>query len=280
MSRRRTAQAAVIRAREPGTLSSPPPRPQLAPRPDVPDVRRVSTFGYRVFDDHCDNIPLEGPPRTVATISPNSYGMATRDPEFREALQNADYLVLDGVYFGLAALLLQRKKTKINNGPTVFASVIRRLNERGGRVFFLGSTDQTLAAIRARLARECPNLTAECFSPPFKPEFSAAEEAQMAEAINAFRPDVVFVGMTAPKQEKWAWRNRDRLDTSLIVSVGAVFDWYAGNEPEIAPIWWKLHLGWLIRTIRRPEILKRYPNIGIFFWHLLLALLGLKRVNP
>jgi N-acetylglucosaminyldiphosphoundecaprenol N-acetyl-beta-D-mannosaminyltransferase len=245
-----------------------------------PRHRFVTTFGYRVLDEDCDNIPLDGPPRTVATISPNSYGLATRDPEFRAALQNADYLVLDGVYFGLAALLLQRRKTCINNGPKVFASLIRRLNERGGRVFFLGSTEETLAKIRARLARECPNLVVECYSPPFKPAFSEEDESAMAAAINAFCPDVVFVGMTAPKQEKWAHRNRGRLDTSLIVSVGAVFDWYAGNEAEIAPIWWKLHLGWLIRTIRRPEILKRYPSIGIYFWHLMLALLRLKKVNP
>lgn len=241
--------------------------------------RFVATFGYRVFDDDCDNIPLDGPARTVSTISPNSYGIATRDAEFREALQQADYLVLDGVYFGLGALLLKRRKTRINNGPTVFASVLRRLNERHARVFFLGATDETLDKIRARCARECPNLTVECFSPPFKPAFSAEDDAAMVAAINAFRPHAVFVGMTAPKQEKWAHRHRGELDTSLIVSIGGVFDWYAGNEAEISPLWWKLHLGWLIRTIRRPEILKRYPNIGIYFWHLLLALVRLKSVK-
>lgn len=244
------------------------------------DERFVAAFGYRVFDEDCANIPLDGPARTISTISPNSYGIATRDAEFRAALQNADYLVLDGVYFGLAALLLEGRKTRINNGPTVFASLLQRLNERSARVFFLGSTDGTLGKIRERLARECPHLSVECYSPPFKPEFTAEDERAMAEAINTFRPHAVFVGMTAPKQEKWAHRHRGRLDTSLIVSVGGVFDWYAGNEAEISPLWWKLHMGWLIRTIRRPEILKRYPNIGIYFWHLLLAVLRVKRVNP
>ncbi|HEX7060698.1 MAG TPA: WecB/TagA/CpsF family glycosyltransferase [Woeseiaceae bacterium] len=242
-------------------------------------ARCVASFGFRVYDDHCDNIPLDGPARTVSTISPNSYGIATRDAEFRAALQNADYLVLDGVYFGLAALLLEGRKTRINNGPTVFASLLRRLNERHARVFFLGSKDETLEKIRARCAREYPNLVVQGYSPPFKPVFSAEDDARMVAAINAFRPHAVFVGMTAPKQEKWAHRHRDRLDTSLIVSIGGVFDWFAGNEAEIAPIWWKLHLGWLIRTIRRPEILKRYPNIGIYFWHLLLALLRIKPVK-
>jgi N-acetylglucosaminyldiphosphoundecaprenol N-acetyl-beta-D-mannosaminyltransferase len=61
------------------------------------------------------------------------------------------------------------------------------------------------------------------------------------------------------------------------VSIGGVFDWYAGTEPEVAPIWWKLKLVWLVRTIRRPELLKRYPNIAIFVWHLLLVMMKLKR---
>lgn len=242
--------------------------------------RFITTFGYRVYNDDCGHIPIQGRPRTVSTISPNSYGMATRDPAFREALQNADYLVLDGVYFGLGALLLQGRKTRINNGPTVFATLLERLDRMQARVFFLGSTEETLQKIQARLERECPNITAAWYSPPFKPEFSAEDNAAMVAAINGFRPHAVFIGMTAPKQEKWAYAHRDRLDTCLIASVGAVFDWYAGNEAEISPIWWKLHMGWLIRTIRRPEILRRYPNIGIYFWHLLLALARLKPVNP
>jgi N-acetylglucosaminyldiphosphoundecaprenol N-acetyl-beta-D-mannosaminyltransferase len=83
--------------------------------------------------------------------------------------------------------------------------------------------------------------------------------------------------MTCPKQEKWAYEHKAKVNAGLICCIGAVFDWYAGNEKTIAPIWWKLRLGWLIRTINRPEILKRYPNIGVFFWHLLLAIIGIKK---
>ena len=100
----------------------------------------------------------------------------------------------------------------------------------------------------------------------------------MIEAINNFKPDIVFVGMTCPKQEKWANQNKSRLNTKLICSVGAVFDWYAGNQKDIHPLWWKLRLAWLKRTIDRPEILKRYPNIGIFLWHLILSLLRIKKI--
>jgi N-acetylglucosaminyldiphosphoundecaprenol N-acetyl-beta-D-mannosaminyltransferase len=238
--------------------------------------RTVETFGLHVFDDDLSVIPIARPCRTVQTISPNSYGIATRDPAFWRALKSADYLVLDGVYFALSSLILKGKGIRPNQGWDVFTHFLSRLDD-GGRVFFLGAAPATLSAITARMTIEHPKIAVECYSPPYKAEFDDTDNASMVAAINKFKPDIVFVGMTAPKQEKWAHSHRDRLDAALVVSIGGVFDWYAGNEKLIAPIWWKLRLGWLIRTIQRPAILKRYPNIGIFFGHLFLALFGLKR---
>lgn len=243
------------------------------------NLARVRALGLDVLNEDFSAVPIKGPPRVVSTVSPNSYGMSTRDEEFKDALQGADILVLDGVYFGLAGILLSGERIRINNGPSVFKNLVQRLDTQSGSVFFMGSMDSTLDKIRERMAKEYPNVRVGTFSPPYKPKLSESDNEAIAAAINEFQPDVVFVGMTAPKQEKWAFENRDRLNTGLIVSIGAVFDWFAGNEREVSPIWWKLHLGWLIRTIHRPEILKRYPNVGIFFWHLFLAILRIKRVD-
>ncbi len=236
----------------------------------------VTVLGYPVWNRGLDAIPISRPARVIATISPNSYGMATQQPDLRQALRAADYLVLDGVYFGLGAILLEGRRVRINNGPSVFAHFMQRLNDTGGRAFFLGSTAETLSKMKSRASQDYPRVSTATYSPPFVKEFSADDDRAMIDAINAFKPDVVFVGMTAPKQELWAYRNRPSADAGLIASVGAVFDWFAGNESEIAPIWWKLHLGWLIRTIRRPEILRRYPSIFIFFRDLAIALVKLK----
>lgn len=238
----------------------------------------IESFGFRVYSDSLEKIPVNGKKGYVLnTISPNSYGISTKDEVFRESLKKSDYLVLDGVYFALASIFLNRKNIKKNQGLEVFYHFMERMNSNNGKVFFLGSSIQTLEKIKNNASNDFPGITVGYYSPPYKAEFSEEENRQMTDAINAFEPDIVFVGMTCPKQEKWAIRNRNNLNASLICCVGAVFDWYAGNEKIIAPIWWKLRLAWLVRTINRPEILKRYPNIAIFFWHLMQAILGNKK---
>ncbi|MDB4048303.1 WecB/TagA/CpsF family glycosyltransferase [Polaribacter sp.] len=241
-------------------------------------MKLIEIFGLKVFSDHLKSININSNrTMTINTISPNSYGISTKDPLFKEALKKSDYLVLDGVYFALASIFIKGKNIKKNQGPEVFDFFIKKMNSESGRVFFLGASSKTLEKIKHRLKSEYKNITSEFLSPPFKSDFSIEDNNLMVEAINNFKPDIVFVGMTCPKQEKWAHQNKNKLDVKLICSVGAVFDWYAGNQKDIHPLWWKLRLGWLKRTIDRPEILKRYPNIGIFFWHLILAFLRIKK---
>ena len=235
-------------------------------------------MGFDVFSDSLKNISLNNAvAKTLNTISPNSYGISTKDSDFKQSLKESDYLVLDGVYFALASILLRARNIKKNQGLAVFNFFIKKINKDKGRVFFLGSSQSTLDKINNKLKVEYSNISAEFMSPPFKSKFSEEDNALMIEKINEFKPDIVFVGMTCPKQEKWANKNKNKLNTKLICSIGAVFDWYAGNQKDIHPIWWKLRLGWLKRTIDRPEILKRYPNIGIFIWHLILAVLRIKK---
>ena len=149
-----------------------------------------------------------------------------------------------------------------------------------GKAFFLGSTEEVLSRIKKRIHKEYPNIEVDYFSPPYRKEFSDEENEVMINRINQFRPDIAFVGMTAPKQEKWSVNHKDKLQAGLVISIGNVFDWYAGTQKAIHPFWFKVRLGWLVRIFLRPEIFKR--NIGnqmLFFWHLLLIILKIKKNN-
>ncbi len=140
---------------------------------------------------------------------------------------------------------------------------------RKKRVLFLGSSEAVLAKIKARAAVEYPNVEVHTYSPPYKPEFSNEDNEAMFTAIHAVNPDVLFIGMTAPKQEKWAYEHMVKLDVKgHIGTIGAVFDFYAGTV-ERAPLWWQEHsLEWLYRLIKEPRRMWRRYLLGNiqFIW--------------
>ena len=242
-------------------------------------IKYVSVLGYKVFSDNLNKISIsERECRVINCISPNTYTLAMKDKEFGIELKKTEFLVLDGVYFALASILLAGKNIKKNQGPDVYNHFIQRLNENSGRAFFLGSSDMVLQKIKDRAEKEFPNITVGTFSPPFKQYFNEVDNQEMISKINEFKPDILFVGMTAPKQEKWAIQHREKIDTGIIINIGNVFDWYAGTQKPIHPFYFKIRMGWLARIFLRPEIFKRnIKNQLLFFWDLFLIFIRIKK---
>lgn len=232
--------------------------------------------GYTIIKDSLDCVPMDGK-FVINTISPNSYGISVKDQDMNDALKGADYLDLDGVYFGWLPWFRDGKKAKRITGWDCFVYYADKLNKTSGKMFLLGSTEKTLSLMKARLAKEYPNVKVETYSPPYKPVFSDEDNKKMYEAINKFEPDVLIIGMTAPKQEKWAYQNKSFCNFHVSIAVGNVFDWYAGNTKRPNVFWQKIGMEWLVRIFYRPEIFRR--NIGNqmrFFRHLTLDLLHVR----
>lgn len=216
----------------------------------------------------------EGPCRWMACLNPHSYVTAKEDALFRAALRQADWLVPDGVGVVIAGKFLGRSLAGRITGFDIFDGVMAALNARGGRVFFLGSSDETLAAIAKRLAQDYPQVTfAGSWSPPFRPEFTAEDSDSMIAAINCARADVLWVGMSAPKQEKWIARHRDRLDIRFAGAIGAVFDFYTGKIRRSPVIFQRFGLEWLPRLVQEPRRLWRRIGVSapIFLWDMVRA---------
>jgi N-acetylglucosaminyldiphosphoundecaprenol N-acetyl-beta-D-mannosaminyltransferase len=197
--------------------------------------------------------------------------VALDDTLFSQALRDADWLVPDGAGVVMASRVLGRGVTERVTGSDIFSALHQRMNSAGGmKVFFLGATEGTLALIRARLVREYPDITvAGTYSPPFKAAYSNEEIDDMVKAINAVEPDVLWVGMTAPKQEKWIYQNRVRLKVKFAGAIGAVFDFYAGQVKRSHPVFQRLGLEWLPRLIQEPKRLWRriFVSAPLFVWH-------------
>ena len=144
---------------------------------------------------------------------------------------------------------------------------------------FLGSSEKVLALIQERATVDYPNLEVVTYSPPYKSEFSEEDNQAMIQAINKANPDLLWIGMTAPKQEKWTYQHWKELDIHCHVgTIGAVFDFYAGTV-ERAPLWWQKHsLEWLYRLLFEPKRMWRRYVIGIplFLWNILKEKIGKK----
>ena len=138
------------------------------------------------------------------------------------------------------------------------------------KVMFMGSSEKVLGLIREKAKVMYPHIEVVTYSPPYKPEFTEEDNAAIIKAINDANPDLLWIGMTAPKQEKWAYSHWDELDIHCHCgTIGAVFDFFAGTAKR-APKWWQEHsLEWLYRLIIEPKRMWRRYIIGnaLFLWN-------------
>lgn len=201
----------------------------------------------------------------INTINAHSYNTALKDPLFAEALQNGDALIPDGASIVMACKWLKAKSQPRERiaGWDLFCLEMEKLNKKGGKCFFMGSSPKVLSLIEEKAKIIYPNIIVETYSPPFKPEFSEEENKAIIHAINAANPDLLWIGMTAPKQEKWVYSHWNELNINCHVgTIGAVFDFFAGTMQR-APIWWQEHsLEWLYRLIKEPKRMWRRYIIG------------------
>ena len=201
----------------------------------------------------------------INTLNAHSYNMSLEDEVFAQALQGGDYLIPDGMSIVKACKWLKaesRPKERIA-GWDLFVFEMEKLNIRGGKCFFMGSSEAVLARIRERCAKDYPNIAVETYSPPYKPVFSAEDNAAIVDAINQADPDLLWIGLTAPKQEKWAYEHWPELNIHCHCgTVGAVFDFYAGTVKR-APVWMQnAGLEWFYRFVREPARMWRRYIIG------------------
>jgi len=226
----------------------------------------MTILGYRI-DTQLPKFPIAGK-LVVNTLNPHSYVVAQKDTSFREALQASDVLVPDGVGVCWAAKVLHGVTVRKIAGYDIHTYMLDQASRHQLSIFYLGAATDTLEIIEAKIRKEYPDIRVGSYSPPFKQVFDADDSLAMRRSVEDFAPDILFVGMTAPKQEKWVQQNRDLLSAKVICSIGAVFDFYAGKVQRPSQFWIKLGLEWLPRLLREPRRLwsRMIISAPIFIW--------------
>jgi N-acetylglucosaminyldiphosphoundecaprenol N-acetyl-beta-D-mannosaminyltransferase len=229
-------------------------------------------LNYNLYDGELTDISLESK-TTINTINQYSYCIAQEDQEFQAALKDSDILLPDGEGVVLAERFLTGKRLTKISGTDVHMHLLKKLNDKGGRCFYLGSSTETLKKIKAKIRREYPNIEMGYFAPPFKAVFSEEENNEMIEAINSFTPDALFIGLTAPKQEKLSHQFKSRLNVKIICAIGAVFDFYSDTVKRPNKVLVGLKLEWLGRLLTDPmKMWKRYLYYGPIYIYSILKI--------
>ena len=215
---------------------------------------------YTLFNQPLDEI--KQPKVLINTLNAHSFNTSLNDSDFKKALQYSYILLPDGISVVWAKRMLTGEKLQKIAGADLFFYEMDRINAMSGKCFFLGSSEKILQLIRKRAAIEYPNVKISSYSPPFKNEFNEEENKTMIDMVNEVKPDVLFVGMTAPKQEKWAYQHFVELQVGHVCCIGAVFDFYAGTVKR-APEWLiKIGFEWSYRLIKEPRRMWRRYLIG------------------
>ncbi len=238
----------------------------------------MNIMNYEVFTDELNTLDLSKR-QVINTINPHSYVTAKSDKIFTTALKESDLLIADGSGIVMAAKQINKKTIFKIAGADLHKFLLEEMNKKGGKVFYMGAAPQTLEKIEKKIKVEYPNIKVSSYSPPFKPEFTDEENQEIIQKVNEFQPDVLFVGMTAPKQEKWLHTHKDDLEFTIASSIGAVFDFYAGNVQRSSQFWIDMHLEWLPRLLQEPKRLWRrnFVSTPLFLLDMFLFKFGIKK---
>lgn len=199
----------------------------------------------------------------VCVTNVYSVAMMQKDEEFKKINNSSSLVVADGMPLVWVSRLYWQPIAERISGSDIFYELCKIAAKKEYRFFFLGSTTEILNKMCLNLGEHFPNLQiVGTYSPPFKRKFSEEDNSKMIEEINKTHSDILWVGMTAPKQEKWIYYNLGKLNVSVAVGIGAVFDFIAGKINR-APKWMqKIGLEWLFRLIQEPRRLWRRYLIG------------------
>jgi N-acetylglucosaminyldiphosphoundecaprenol N-acetyl-beta-D-mannosaminyltransferase len=213
-------------------------------------------LGYKIFNSNLDSIDFFKN-KIINTINPHSYCIANKDLDFKQALLSSDILLPDGIGIVWAEKFLNGNRIKKIAGYDLFLFLMNKINKEYGSVFFLGASKETLEKIKSKSSQEYPNISFGSYSPPYKDSFSDKDSKIMCHEINVNKPDVLFVGMTAPKQEKWIHEFKNHLEAKNICAIGAVFDFYAENVNRAPKFVIRLGFEWFHRSMKSKRLFKR-----------------------
>lgn len=260
------------------------PATVTAMRQESPQRVSILNVGFHAFSftealERVEAFIRDRTPRQVCMANAYTIGLAQSDPELLKILQRSALVLADGMSVVWGARWVNLRLPGRIAGPDFMSDLCRVSADKGYRVFLMGNTKETLRKLQQVLTQRWPTLQiVGMHSPPFMERLTEPENRPIFKALEDAKPDILFVSMSTPKQEKWIGEHLHRLSIPVCIGVGAAFDFISGKIPR-APDFFQRHgLEWLYRLGCEPRRLWKRYLLGnlIFLSRLARQSLGLK----
>ncbi|WP_297133962.1 WecB/TagA/CpsF family glycosyltransferase [Terrisporobacter sp.] len=222
--------------------------------------------------DVIDRLVIENKNAYVVTPNVDHIVKVQKDPEFMRIYKEADLVLADGIPVVWASKLLKKGLSEKVSGSDLFPLLCERASQKGYKVFLLGAREGVAKRAADELISKYPGLdVVGTYSPKFGFEKDEKENNKIIEMLQNAKPDILFVGVGAPKQEKWIYNNKDKINVPVSLGIGASFDFVAGSVKR-APLWMqKSGLEWFYRFLQEPKrMFRRYFIEDIKFLGLII----------
>lgn len=210
----------------------------------------------------------------IQVVVANVYSvvLANKDKEFCKICKSAEFVLPDGLPIVIFSRLLGKSLPHRIAGPDFMWNFSKECVKRGFKVYLLGSEEPYLSILKNNMERQFPGIEiVGTYSPPFG-SWTDQETKKMINDINKSKADILWLGVSTPKQDKWIYSVKDKLHTKVAVAVGAAFDFHSGRVKR-APLWVQMiGFEWFHRFLQDPKRLwKRYLIGNVHFLWIMLG---------
>ncbi len=205
---------------------------------------------------------------TIFTPNPEIVMLAQEDVKYKEALLEGDLIIADGIGIIIASKIKKLGIKEKIPGIDFMESILKYANNSKKSVYFLGAKEEVVKKAVTNISNKYPNIDIKGYHNGY---FIESEELKVIDDINEVKPDILFVALGAPKQEKFMIKYKNIINAKVGMGVGGAFDVYSGFTKRAPKIFRKIHLEWLYRIITNPRRIKRSFKIPKFLMKVLLT---------
>ena len=234
----------------------------------------VSAVNLESTADAVDALIRERKTSYICVAPVSTVVACQQDEAYRSIINGADIVTPDGMPVVWLARMQGHRDIRRTYGPDLMRHLCGQGQSKGWRHYFFGGTPVVCQRLEEYLKKEFPQIIVTgIYSPPFRGE-AVMESPEVIRAINAAKPDIVWIGLGSPKQDFWMHKHRSLLEVPVLIGVGAAFDFLSGAKPQ-APRWMQgCGLEWLFRLLCEPRRLWKRYLIGnsLFIYYLIRSL--------